>query len=90
MADGNRFEFVGNVQKFAGQLSHAIQQVNDNIKLPLPESKIDTSNPRASLRDPQVVSQVSNGVVGMIRQDEPMNELPWCTTHDSWRVSWSL
>ena len=60
-----RVELAGNLQKFASQLSHALQQVNGSIQLPVPELPVplgpSTHLPTLAA-DPHVVAAVEHAL----------------------------
>lgn len=53
-----RNEFSINMQKFVSQISHTIQQVSGNVKLPLPNVTIDPENLKAASEDEDIVSKL--------------------------------
>ncbi|PRP79545.1 flagellar inner arm dynein 1 heavy chain alpha [Planoprotostelium fungivorum] len=60
ITDALRNEFIGNVQKFATQITHTIQQVNGDIRLNIPNIKIRDVNQAAE--DTQLVARIEDAV----------------------------
>eukprot|EP01116_Phalansterium_solitarium_P024846 TRINITY_DN921_c0_g1_i7.p1 TRINITY_DN921_c0_g1~~TRINITY_DN921_c0_g1_i7.p1 ORF type:complete len:1316 (+),score=676.84 TRINITY_DN921_c0_g1_i7:209-4156(+) len=60
VTDTIKNEFLGNLQKFAAQISHTIQQVSGERKLNIPNIKF--VDPRAAARDDEIVSQIESAV----------------------------
>ncbi|KAK3281453.1 hypothetical protein CYMTET_10756, partial [Cymbomonas tetramitiformis] len=59
-ADNSRNELLGNVQKFASQVSHAIQQLTGDIHLNIPNVLIDNLHKAAD--DYDIVSQLESAL----------------------------
>jgi hypothetical protein len=61
-AETVRNEFTVNLQKFASQLSHTIQQVTGDIHLPLPDVQLDPQNLDLAVRNPDVMLQLEEAL----------------------------
>jgi dynein axonemal heavy chain len=62
-----RNDFGGNMQKFLGHVSHAIQQVTGHIKLPIPDVSIDPNNLEAAAHDAAVVAKLRPSLASWIK-----------------------
>lgn len=57
-----RNELSINMNKFASQISHSIQQVTGNVQLPVPELEIDPANPNATAEKEGVLESLEGAL----------------------------
>ena len=61
-ATADTMEFVSNIQKFAGQLVHAIQQMTGDVRLTIPAITIDEEAVDAAAADTGIINQLETAL----------------------------
>ena len=61
-ATADTMEFVSNIQKFAGQLVHAIQQMTGDVRLTIPQLTIDEEGVDAAAADAGIVATLETAL----------------------------